>query len=776
MLRIAKCVEQMSQALQRGRPELALTLAGALSGSQEHPSILHLLGLANAQLGQPLEAEVFLRNAYMLEQENPQFARDLLELLHQNGKFDDAKNLVTETLLKWPDDIEFLALLAKNERALGNLDAAALCFREALETAPSHCGLWSNLALVLSENGQVDASLAAWRHAVQLEPDNLGALNGLAALNIQRGEFEDARAVLARALALSPEDINSRANLSFLELKQENYEAALEVCATMPASWRESHNGRAIVWGAHDGLGRAQLATGLFDLAETSFRAALIADSGCSSSAFNLGQVLRVHGRWQEAVASYERALALDSTDLPAAMAARLTLPIVYQNENERSESRERYRAGLDLLLEETADSHLVERLTAIGHLTGRTNFQLAYQQEDDVVLQRNYGQWLSNRLRGYFAHLEKPSPPRRERVRVGFVSSFWWRHTVGKLFRGWVEKINPSQFEIFVYHLGTIQDDVTQSLALAADSYVNIQGFDEQVNRIVKDAPDILIYPELGMDGPTFGLAALRLAPIQCVAWGHPMTSGLPTVDYFLTSDAMEPAESESSYSEQLVRLPNLSVAYQRPELPEDCPPRSHFGLDDDQVLYLACQSLFKYLPGTDWLFTQIAQAVPSAHFVFINNKSTQLTAKFRTRLTGIFAAAGLDFAQRATMLGPLALPDYLALNSICDVYLDSPGWSGGNTSLEALAWGLPMVSLRGQWMRGRHTAAILEQMDMGAWVADDPDGYVEKAVALGTDSGLRKRVRGQLLERSAMVYGDLAPIRSLESFLLGILNSSAK
>jgi predicted O-linked N-acetylglucosamine transferase (SPINDLY family) len=504
-----------------------------------------------------------------------------------------------------------------------------------------------------------------------------------------------------------------------------------------------------------------------FEQAEQYARSALEKNPQLSSAWFNLGQVLRVYGDWQEAIEAYKSSAQFGDGDISGQIAAWLTLPVLYRSQEEVVYAREHYRAGLDALVATFKIDNLSELEPAFQAASHRTNFQLAYQQQDDVLLQKQYGNWVSSVLTRQFDEIQPRRDKSKGRIRVGFISSYWWRHTVGKLFRGWVEELDHDEFEIVVYHLGTRQDEVTQSLALAADTYVNIQGLPAQVKRIREDGLDVLIYPEVGMDSGTMALAALRLAPVQCVAWGHPVTTGLPTMDYFLSSEAMEPDESAKTYSEQLVKLPGLSIAYSRPVLPKLVRTRSDFELPQDKVLYLCCQSLFKYLPENDDVWVNIRQQVPNAHFVFIHNKSVKITERFQARLGLRFENAGLRLENCATFVGQLAFEDYLQLNGVCDVYLDSLGWSGGNTSLEALAWGLPMVTLAGKWMRGRHTAAILNLMEMGDWVASDREGYVERAIMLGQDGDHRKAVRELLMERSELIYGDTKSVGALESFL---------
>jgi len=767
MDRADKLVEQMANAIERGRPQITISLASSLLAAEQNDSVQHLCGVAYAMLDQLPQAELELQKAYAAEPGEVKYATDLANVLSRQGKAAPALQAWENALKLCSDDIGLWHHLAEAHLALGNMDAAADAYRRALSLEPEHLALWCNLAAVLKRAGDLNAALEAWEKAARLGPGNAQVFSGLGAIHLELEQFERAQRFLEKACELTPEALEPRVNLILVALGQLRFNDALGLWESYLDDWKTSVVAKEIHASILDGLGRECLLAADFDKAEVYFRDALRENPSSSSAGFNLGQVLRVHGDWKAAIAAYEHAASCAENDIAAQVAAWLTLPILYETDQEVVEVRQNYRHGLHELVTTFAPDTLDELSLATSVCTSRTNFQLAYQQADDLELQKEYGNWVSEVLGRQFGGIEPDKVSAGQRCRVGFVSSYWWRHTVGKLFRGWVEQIDSSQFEITVYHLGTTQDQVTQSLALAADTYVNIQGLPAQVKRIREDALDVLIYPEIGMEGATMALAALRLAPVQCVAWGHPVTTGLPTVDYFLTSDAMEPEGGSDSYSEELVRLPGLSIFYDRPDLPDLVRTRDDFGLPQDKVLYLCCQSLFKYLPENDEVWVQIANAVSDAHFVFINNKSSQLTGRFKERLGRCFQNSGLRLDDCSTFVGPLAFEDYLQLNGLCDIYLDSIGWSGGNTSLEALAWGVPMVTLEGEWMRGRHTSAILHAMDMGEWVAQDRPGYVERAILLGKDCTRRAEVHRTLMQRSEQIYSDNRPVQALEAFL---------
>jgi predicted O-linked N-acetylglucosamine transferase (SPINDLY family) len=368
-------------------------------------------------------------------------------------------------------------------------------------------------------------------------------------------------------------------------------------------------------------------------------------------------------------------------------------------------------------------------------------------------------------------------APPRSRRgakIRVGIVSGFFRDHTVWTLLiHGWLTQLDRERFEVFGYHTGTRRDDRTLLAAQWCDRFADMLGpVAEWRARVLDDAPDVLLYPEIGMDPVAAGLAAQRLAPVQCVAWGHPVTSGLPSIDYFLSGALMEPDAGPSHYTETLVRLPNLG-AYVEPDAPP--PPtlkrRCEFGLREGAAVFWSGQNLPKYHPRHDGVFARIAQAVPDSQFVFIAyGHGTAATEAFAARLAAAFSTFGLDALRHCVILPQMAQADFLAAASLCDIVLDTIGWSGGRSTLDLLAIDPVVVTLPGRFLRGRHTAAILRMIGATETVADSVDGYVDLAVRLAQQPAFRARVRGDVAARKHRVARDRAAIDALEGFLASV------
>jgi protein O-GlcNAc transferase len=374
---------------------------------------------------------------------------------------------------------------------------------------------------------------------------------------------------------------------------------------------------------------------------------------------------------------------------------------------------------------------------------------------------------------------LPPPPPATQEPIRLGIVSGFFRQHSNWKIpIKGWLKMLNRDRFRVFGYHTGVERDGETAAAAALCDSFregpLSLEGWRSAIGA---DAPHVLLFPEIGMDKVSAQLAGMRLAGVQCTSWGHPVTSGFPTIDYFISSDLMEPANAEMHYSEKLVRLPNLSIYYE----PVDVPPvqidRTELGLRGDAVVYWCAQSLPKYLPQYDEVFVRITSEVPGCQFVFIEFAGGKgVTEMFKARLDRAFGAIGLKAGDHCVFLPRLAPERFAAAIRRCDIVLDSIGWSGCNSILESLAHDLPIVTLAGELMRGRHAAAILNRMGVRETTARSVEEYISIAAALGSDRARRGEASSRISSNKHRVYRDLEPIAGLESFVEQAVRGAAR
>lgn len=428
-----------------------------------------------------------------------------------------------------------------------------------------------------------------------------------------------------------------------------------------------------------------------------------------------------------------------------------LSLPVVYERQEAVGLWRSRFLRGLNHI--EHALSKCVDLSGAARALATKTNFYLAYQCCNDLLPQGQYGRIVQRVVESVFPPLDRGRRVTSGRPKVGFVSTHLRNHTVGKLAAGFILNRDPRLMEARAYLVGEASDEMTARLEKSADSFTRLpDDFRSVVEAVRSDSLDVAVFPEVGMYPTVLLAAAARLAPVQCAFWGHPVTTGLPNMDYFLTSEGMEPEGCASHYTETPVLLPGIGVCYD-PEAASGSRAlgRSLLGLAESETVYLSSQSLFKYLPRHDFVFPRIAAEAPDARIVFLLHPwSDGVNAAFADRLRRAFHSAGLDWRRHCRMMPHMNWHGYSSVLRSADVVLDSLDWSGGNTSLEALACGLPPVTVPGPLMRCRHTYAMLKQLRVEETVASSPDEYVKVAVELGRNPDMRQCLGKLVRERA--------------------------
>ncbi|MBV8839115.1 MAG: tetratricopeptide repeat protein [Alphaproteobacteria bacterium] len=657
-------------------------------------------------------------------------------------------------------DQDFAQAVAQHQA--GRLGEAERLYRKVCARRPDHFDALHRLGVVAHQLGRSDAPDILAR-AVALKPDAAAAHNDLGVVLGARGRLADAAAAFERATALRPDYAEAHANLGgALRRLGRVEEASLcyeRVAALLPNSA-----------GAHNNAANALMELGRLDAALTHYDRAIALEPDFASAHYNRGVALRGQSRFAEAAASFERAVAIRPDVFAAKLAACMArLPIVYRDEAELAQSRAAYEAALRAL-------HVdVERAVRPGDFAdvigAHQPFYLAYQGRNDRELQALYGAMICRIMAARYGKAALPGPPAAgEPVRVGIVSGFFRRHSNWKIpISGWLAQLDRRRFRLFGYHTGRESDAQTKTAAGLCTRFV--QGplpIEDWCRAILEDAPHVLIYPEVGMDPIGAQLAALRLAPVQCNAWGHPETSGFPTLDFFLTSDLMEPADATEHYTEQVVRLPNLSIYHEPPEHDAASMTRAELGLRPGATGFWCSQAIYKYLPQFDHVLPRIAREVGDCQFVFIRFPgAAHVTELLRQRLEAAFAACGLDAENHCVFLPRLDQDHYAAAASCCDIALDSIGWSGCNSSLECLAHDLPVVTLPGALMRGRHTAAILAMIGVTETTARSLDDYVSIAVRLARDPAWRVAMRERIAASKNRIYRDRACITALEDFL---------
>ena len=681
---------------------------------------------------------------------------------HQSGDLDNAAQSAAEALARAGEHPHYLFLEGSVLHDRGDLGRAAQRFARVAELRPDWAPGHVELGLVRLDQGQAQAALACFQAAVSADPGNASAWNNLATALHALERIEEALRAFDHTVSLDPRFALAHFNLARIHALQGRADRAMEH-AQMAARLDPRHLESWIL------VGELERRSKNAEAALAAYQAASRIAPADPRPPSAIAQLLAEAGRFDLALAEYQRAAARAPQSAKPALGACLLLPQVYAGHEELDAHRRRYAEGLERLHESAGRFRFASPAAALADLTW-TNFYLAYQGRDDAILQRRYGELHRRVLGPVMPQLfEARARPMRERPRVGFFSHFFFNCTAGRYFASWITRLDRSRFESFVYYTNPLIADDTRAIAAAAATFRHLPGVSlmDVAQRVKADDLDVLIYPELGMHAETFALAGLRLAPVQACGWGHPTTPGLPEMDWYISCEPMEDAGSSKHYNERLALLPGLGTHYAVAQR-DATGTRADFGLPDDRTIYLVPQSLFKIHPDNDELIAEVLARDERGVALFFSASHEETTNAFATRLAASFERRGLDIHTRAIfMRSNVPHPTYLRLNELCDVMLDTVHWSGGNTTLDALASGLPVVTLPGALMRGRQSKAMLEILGLARLVASNPDAFVETAVGLGRDRDSRAEVSEQMASRRGELFERDEAIRALERFI---------
>lgn len=470
------------------------------------------------------------------------------------------------------------------------------------------------------------------------------------------------------------------------------------------------------------------------------YQQAIVADPQFAPAHQNLGVLWTVNNEPLRAIHHFERAQTFSPQSVNKALAAKV-LPVVYQDADQVKAWRDRYSKCVKALV---ADGVRIDTTRSLAD----TSFYLAYQGENDREIMGDLG-------KVYFGQECVPKQsghrPKGKKIKVGFLSAYFRDHTIGRLNLGRIRGLSREQFDVSVISLNNSHDPMGEAFRKAGDRYLAVPRQVEIARRKIAEVElDILVFADIGMDAATQSLCYSRMAPIQAMTWGHPDTSGSPTIDYFVSSKLAESDDSQNHYTEQLALLDNLGVYYERPQLSGSKRTRESFGLNGNSHTYLCPQTSFKFHPVFDQALRGILEADPLAELVVLEGRVAAWTQCLKQRWGAMFP----DGLSRVKFLKPVPQPEFLHLLACADVLLDPFPFCGGNTSYEAFAVGTPVVTYPSPYLRGRLTEAMYRRMGLEACIARDVTGYVRTSVELGTDPDKNREARRAIESQSDILF----------------------
>lgn len=679
---------------------------------------------------------------------------------------------------------EPLINLGNVQRALGDRHAAIAAFQRAVQVEPRSAIAQLNLGLALGEDDKQDklalealeaaralapndaraqfvyamhlgkwlrprAAREAYERALSIQPDYPDALNNLGVLHLEAAQYVEAERCFERCVALDPESKEGWNNLGNLRMRQERWtqaRSAFETALRLAPGFTP----------ALTGLGSALNELGHLDQARACYEAALRDAPERVQTLAALANVMQRQGDLDGAAATYDRAIAMSGSGALCVKRA-LMLSAVMTDDTDIDRQRARLQKAVAALRAEPPKTSEAELLQYPD-----TCFFLAYHGRDDRDLLESISAALLAACPDLAYHAPHTIAPRTgtARIRIGFVSRYFHSHSVGLFFNPIIADLTAhAQFDVVLFSIGEKSDRTFTDLAALCSKHVHIGSASlPQARRLIeREKLDVLVYPEIGMDPFTWLLSFARLGRVQCVLQGHSNTTGVPNIDWYVSSALIEPDGAQGAYSERLALLPTLPMHLGLPPPPAAMDARAHFGLPADSRLYLCPMKLQKVHPQMDAAFAGILRRDSQAVVVLVSDHTNAAwDAALRARLS---AHLGESFARVRFVPWLSDLQAFLALIDACDVVLDSFHHGGATTSHLALSRGKAIVTWPGHYARGRFLLAYYRMLEIDDCVAATADDYVDIAVTLAGDAALR----GELAARIQLRLGRLHDTRAV-------------
>ena len=460
--------------------------------------------------------------------------------------------------------------------------------------------------------------------------------------------------------------------------------------------------------------------------------------------------------------AAIARAIALEPGNAAYRIRAAIACPPMMSTVAAYERLRARTIERLDALAAEPGRWVLSDPQIQVPTLT----YYFVYHGQDDREINRR----LATVLRAAHPALTQTAPhlhqpvQRDGPIRLGIFSTYLRDHTIGCLFSGLIEQLDPRRFRRVLIFSEADLDERAVALAEAAGDEVVLVPRRLSVVRqkVASQRLDVLWYPDLGMDSLTMLLAHARLAHAQVTTWGHPNSSGIPTVDAFVSLDALEPDRENPPYTERLLCQSAPNIFY-RPTRLRQRPTRAQAGLPVAGNLYGCPQTLFKMHPDFDQVLCGILKRDPRAVLVLHQGRTRVWRELFVARLEAIHPGA----SKRIHSLTGMPRTQYIHMLAALDVMLDPFPFGGGNTTLEALAVETPVVTLPPRLARGRLAAAFCQRLGWLDGIAVDAEDYVARAVRLATDAQARQAAISAIRAGDHRLFENLDGVRQFEDLL---------
>jgi len=668
-------------------------------------------------------------------------------------------------------------------------DEAIAQYKKAIETNPKYAEAYLNLGNIFKERKNFDEALKMYQKSSEVNPKFLEANYNISQIYLKLRKLDLGLQYLKKTLEKKPNSAKLHIKIGTNHLMQKKYELAEEFykkginlresnIKNSNQNNNELNTGESIDFYSDQGLAEIynNLAAALRFLEKdpeglTYIKKALEIDSNNFNANLSLATMLLIDGDYKTAYKIYEKFKDSPKMTLGNFFNSQLQMiPIPHSNEE-----IEQYRK---ILLTNIKDLKL-KKFPVITNEGNDNNplFFISYHNQDNIHFAKELSKNLLTTCQdlSFDNNFSQHKKEKNSKIRIMFLSENFFNHTIGKLYWGYIKQINRKKFEVIVASVQFKKDFLSNAIKGYADKFIHLSPMlNTQRKEILSEKPDIIFYTDIGFSSFSYFLSFSRLAPVQFTSWGHPDTTGVKSIDYFLSSTKMEPSDSKKYYTENLIMIDRLPMYYYPPVINKIF-SRKELGITHKGTLYGCLQSLFKLHPDFDEIVAKIISKDKNSKIVMIEQRNGRWNKILQNRWSKKYPIL-LEKVQFIKRLNKIS--EFTSVIKCCDVLLDPFHFGSGNSFHESMLYGTPTVSLIGKFMRSRVVYGAYQQMKIdNAPVTKNYDEYISLAVDLASDKKKNLALREKLkLASQKYLYRDKESVVQFEAFLEESLKSFSK
>jgi len=643
----------------------------------------------------------------------------------KSGKFDRAKKDTAFLIGKFPNNYFLYNLFGAILAGQKKLDEAVIYYEKSIKISPNYAEAYNNLAGILAEQKKYDKAIKYFKKAIQIKPNlaeayyNLG--NALSAIE----QYDESISNYNKAIKIKPDYVKAYYNLGNIFRTLNDLQNAIgyyEKTIKIDPNHSDAYNQLAILY--------------------------------C-----DIGKV-------KDAQKYFQKLFKLKPDNVLYKINNVLLLTPIYNSVKEMDLYRNKFIEGIDLLKKYKYPTDQP------GNEIELNFYYLAYHNKDNLEIMKKLSKLFRQIIPNINYTAKNITKQKNKKIKVGFISQHLTDHTVGKLFIGLIKNMDKEKFDITIFHtLNTKKSLIKNEIDSSANKVINLKiKIHEQQLQIENENLDIIFYPDIGMSAITYFLAFSRLAPVQIVSWGHPETTGIDTIDYFLSSALFELNNAKKKYSERLIRLSQFPLYYNPPFVQSKLvlKNQSDFNFPKKKRLYGCVQTLFKLHPEFDSIFAKILHQDIDGNIVLIGGDGK---AKFWIELLKKRWSKNFPILnEKVLFTKKLSLLEFISLCNRVDVLLDPFYFGGGNTFLEAMTVGTPFITKRDKHLKTNIASAGYKQMKiLNSPVAQNSKEYINLAINLAKDKEKNNLLRKKsIIAAKKYLFNNRKTLIEFEKFLI--------